>query len=81
MRLAERDKLCQVRKIVLSIGVDLQRMSKASRASQIESLHHRSAFAAIGVEPINCHFILWRMKCGQCGTRGLIAPIVYYENW
>ena len=64
MCLAERDELRQVRKIVLSISVDLQRMSKSRRAREIEALHHRGAFAAIGVEAMHDHFILGRMKCG-----------------
>jgi hypothetical protein len=80
MLLAKFDKLRQARKIVLPIGVDLQRMSKAGLAREREALHHCGAFAAIAIEPIHDHSILGGVKCGQRGARGFVASVVYDKN-
>src|SRR5580658_96582 len=37
----ERDESVQLRKIVLAIGIDLERMTETSPAREIETLHHR----------------------------------------
>src|ERR1700683_812128 len=61
MSACERNESVQLRKIVLSIGIDLERMAETRRVREFETLHYRAAFALIGFESIYHHPIFGRV--------------------
>ena len=76
----ERDESVQLRKIVLSIGIDLERMAETSRAREIETLHYRGAFTLIGFESMYDYSAIRRMKCRQHFTRGCVTAVINNEH-
>jgi hypothetical protein len=65
---------------VLAVGIDLQCVGEARGAREFEALHHGTTLAAIGVEAMNDHALIRRMKRGEHGARRLAAPVVDDEN-
>ena len=65
---------------MLSIGVDLQRVSKTRRACELETAHDRSALAAIDVEPIHDNLGLRGVQSLQRRPGRFIAAVVNDEN-